>query len=381
MPVVLPEVDSYQPDGTGKGPLARAEDWVHVWVNTQDGSTKPFKGNDKADGWVEGWRETDTMDGFACSSWYFLRFADPHNQTAAFSADKVKFWLPVDDYIGGAEHAVMHLLYARMWTKVMFDEGLIEFNEPFKALRNHGMILAPDGRKMSKSWGNVIAPDEIIEQGYGADAIRVMELFIGPWNQSAAWSVEGMGGCFRFLQRVWTLTQEYLEAKPDQGKESKALLVATHKAIKKVSQDMHDFGFNTSIAALMELVNELYKIKADDNFTAGKTWKFALDTLLQLLAPYAPHMTEELWQQLGHTDSIHTSTWPTWDEKYLVADTITIVVQVNGKVRAQITVPTDSDEKATVAAVQADSKVAGYLAGKTIHKTIYVPGKLVSFVV
>ena len=381
LPVVLPEVDSYQPDGTGKGPLARAEDWVHVWVNTQDGSTKPFKGNDKADGWVEGWRETDTMDGFACSSWYFLRFADPHNQTAAFSADKVKFWLPVDDYIGGAEHAVMHLLYARMWTKVMFDEGLIEFNEPFKALRNHGMILAPDGRKMSKSWGNVIAPDEIIEQGYGADAIRVMELFIGPWNQSAAWSVEGMGGCFRFLQRVWTLTQEYLEAKPDQGKESKALLVATHKAIKKVSQDMHDFGFNTSIAALMELVNELYKIKADDNFTAGKTWKFALDTLLQLLAPYAPHMTEELWQQLGHTDSIHTSTWPTWDEKYLVADTITIVVQVNGKVRAQITVPTDSDEKATVAAVQADSKVAGYLAGKTIHKTIYVPGKLVSFVV
>lgn len=381
LPVVLPEVDSYQPDGTGKGPLARAEDWVHVWVNTKDGSTKPFKGNDKAAGWVEGWRETDTMDGFACSSWYFLRFADPHNKTAAFSADKVKFWLPVDDYIGGAEHAVMHLLYARMWTKVMFDEGLIEFNEPFKALRNHGMILAPDGRKMSKSWGNVIAPDEIIDQGYGADAIRLMELFIGPWNQSAAWSVEGMGGCFRFLQRVWTLAQEYLEAKPDADKESKELLIVTHKAVKKVSQDMHDFGFNTSIAALMELVNELYKIKADDKFAAGKSWKFALDTLLQLLAPYAPHMTEELWQQLGHKDSIHTSTWPAWDEKYLVADTITVVVQVNGKVRAQITVPADSSEEATVATAKADSKVAGYLEDKTIHKTIYVPGKLVSFVI
>jgi leucyl-tRNA synthetase len=378
--VVLPEVDSFKPDGTGKGPLARAEDWVHVWLNTETGETKPFKDGQPQDGWVEGWRETDTMDGFACSSWYFLRFADPDNKQAAFDAEKVKFWLPVDDYIGGAEHAVMHLLYARMWTKVMFDDGLIDFNEPFKTLRNHGMILAPDGRKMSKSWGNVIAPDEIIEQGYGADAIRLMELFIGPWNQSAAWSVEGMGGCFRFLQRVWTLVQEYLEANTDTG-ENKALTSATHKAIKKVSQDMHDFGFNTSIAALMEFVNELYKIKAADGFVAGASWKVSIETLLQLLAPYAPHMTEELWQELGHQDSIHTSQWPEWDEQYLVADSVTIVVQINGKVRSQISVSTDSSEADIVGAAKADSKVAAYLDGKSIRKTIFVPGKLVSFVI
>lgn len=376
LPVVLPEVDSYQPDGTGKGPLARAEDWVHVSLDPQTGATSAYSA---AQG-IEGWRETDTMDGFACSSWYFLRFADPHNSEAPFDPEKVKFWLPVDDYIGGAEHAVMHLLYARMWTKVMADAGLIDFKEPFKTLRNQGMILAPDGRKMSKSWGNVIAPDEIIEQGYGADAIRLMELFIGPWNQSAAWSVEGMGGCFRFLQRVWTLVQEYLDTKPEATKDNKQLVATTHKAIKKVSQDMRDLGFNTAIASLMELVNELYKQKAEDNFTS-KQWPFVLSSLLQLLAPFAPHIAEELWQELGNKGSIHTSEWPTWDESLLVSDTMTIVVQVNGKVRSQLVITTDSTEQAVTSAAKADKKVAGYLDGKDIKKTIYVPGRLVNFVV
>ncbi|HMS31357.1 MAG TPA: class I tRNA ligase family protein, partial [Candidatus Saccharibacteria bacterium] len=266
LPVVLPELTNFQPTGKGSA-LAGAEDWINTTCPKCGGPAK---------------RETDTMDGFACSSWYFLRFADPHNNEEPFSKEKAKFWLPVDDYIGGAEHAVMHLLYARMWTKVMFDAGLIEFDEPFMALRNQGMILAPDGRKMSKSWGNVISPDEIIEQGYGADAIRLMELFIGPWNQEAAWSVEGMGGCFRFLQRLWTLVQEFIEE--DSSRHSKldlessrdisfasetqnkldsrlrgndGLLQTTHKTVKKVTEDMHSMGFNTAIAALMAMTNDL----------------------------------------------------------------------------------------------------------------------------
>jgi leucyl-tRNA synthetase len=315
------------------------------------------------------------MDGFACSSWYFLRFADPHNDKEPFSKEKAKFWLPVDDYIGGAEHAVMHLLYARMWTKVMFDEKLIDFDEPFKALRNQGMILAPDGRKMSKSWGNVIAPDDIIDQGYGADAIRIMELFIGPWNQSASWSVEGMGGCFRFLQRVWTLVQEF-EASDTAGK---APLAAVHKTIKKVSDDLGQMGYNTAIAALMELVNDLYKAKTAG--MKGDDWHFALTGLVQLLAPFAPHITEELWQQLGQTGSVHQSSWPTYDEKYLVEDTVTIAVQVNGKLRATLQLPSDVTEAVATEAAKKDSNVAAHLEGKTVSRAIYVPHKLINLVV
>jgi leucyl-tRNA synthetase len=323
-------------------------------------------------------RETDTMDGFACSSWYFLRFADPHNNKAAFDRTKADFWLPVDDYIGGAEHAVMHLLYARFWTKVMHDEGLIDFDEPFMTLRNQGMILAPDGQKMSKSKGNTIEPDGLIEQGYGADSTRIMELFIGPWNQSANWSVEGMGGSFRFLQRVWTLVQEYKEAN---GKGEMAdLLPVTHQAIAKVSQDLEDLGFNTAIAALMEFVNNLYKIKAEKGY-GDKDWAFTLKSLVQLLAPFAPHITEELWQELGREGSVHASVWPVHDPKYLVKDTLTIVVQVNGKVRANIEVPAASSEESIVNTAKDNERVQGYLKDKELIKTIYIPGKLVSFVV
>jgi leucyl-tRNA synthetase len=369
LPVVLPKMESYEPSGDGRSPLAR----VPEFVNT----TCP-----KCGGKAE--RETDTMDGFACSSWYFLRFADPHNNEKPFSDEKVKYWLPVDDYIGGAEHAVMHLLYARMWTKVMFDEGLIEFNEPFKKLRNHGMILAPDGRKMSKSWGNVIAPDELIEQGYGADAIRIMELFVGPWNQTANWSVEGMGGSFRFLQRVWALVQGFKEQagkQPDEQSREQELNRIAHKTIKKVSQDLESLSFNTAVAAMMEAVNDLYKVKEQDHFANADAWRFALESLLQLLAPFAPHMTEELWRQLDHEDSIHTSEWPKYDEKYLVSETVTVVVQVNGKVRAQIEMPTDADETAVTDAAKANEKVQAHIAGKEIVKTIFVPGKILNIVV
>jgi len=366
LPVVLPELTKFEPSGDGRSPLANVPEFVNTTCPTCGGPAE---------------RETDTMDGFACSSWYFLRFADPHNADKAFDADKAKFWLPVDDYIGGAEHAVMHLLYARMWTKVMQDEGLIEFGEPFKALRNHGMILAPDGQKMSKSKGNTIQPDELIDQGYGADSIRIMELFIGPWNQSANWSVEGMGGSYRFLQRIWNLVQEHTEQQDESlTVTSDALQRATHRATKKVSDDLAQMGFNTAIAALMELVNELYKIKTEVPIGAV-IWHGSLERVVQLLAPFAPHIADELWQQLGHEDSVHISTWPAYDEKFLVQDSVTYAVQVNGKLRSTITMPTDSDEATVVAQATADEKAAANLADKQIVKTIYVPGKLVNFVV
>ena len=373
LPVELPELEKFKPSGDGRSPLAN----VPEFVNT----TCPICGGPAE-------RETDTMDGFACSSWYFLRFADPHNDKAPFAKDKAEFWLPVDDYIGGAEHAVMHLLYARFWTKVMYDEGLINFTEPFTTLRNQGMILAPDGNKMSKSKGNTIEPDGLIEQGYGADSIRIMELFIGPWNQSANWSVEGLGGAHRFLQRVWTLTQEYLnaQAKAEGGKIDDTIvqsdiLRVTHQAIKKVSEDMATLGFNTAIAALMEAINQFYKLKEQDGFTSIDTWRFSIESLLQLLAPFAPHITEELWQQLGHEESIHISQWPTYDESLLVQDTVTVVVQVNGKLRGEVEVAADAAESEVVATAQTNEKVAGYLQGQTIRKTIYVTNKLVNFVV
>lgn len=366
LPVKLPALTNFQPTGKGSA-LASATDWVNTTCPKCGGPAK---------------RETDTMDGFACSSWYFLRFADPHNDKEPFSKDKAKFWLPVDDYIGGAEHAVMHLLYARMWTKVMHDAGLIEFDEPFKSLRNQGMILAPDGRKMSKSWGNVIAPDDIIEQGYGADAIRIMELFIGPWNQSAAWSVEGMGGCYRFLQRVWTITQQFIESQAKTSAGTQPNIVAeTHRTIQKVTEDIRDMGFNTAISALMEFTNTLYKAKAEDQFADADAWQAALDALVQLLAPFAPHMSEELWHDLDHEDSVHLTSWPEWDDALLAHEQMTIAVQVNGKLRGTITVPSDADKEAVLSAAQADTKIAAHIDGQPIRKQIYVPGKLVNFVV
>jgi leucyl-tRNA synthetase len=368
LPVVLPEVESYQPTGEGTSVLASVEDWVNTTCPKCGGPAK---------------RETDTMDGFACSSWYFLRFADAHNDKEPFSKDKTKFWLPVDDYIGGAEHAVMHLLYARMWTKVMFDAGLIDFDEPFLALRNQGMILAPDGRKMSKSWGNTITPNEIIDQGYGADAIRVMELFIGPWNQSANWSVEGMGGCYRFLQRVWTLVQDYNAAGGHTTEDPYAkedLLRSRHKLVKKVSADLSSMSFNTAIAAMMEAVNNLYGLKSEWGMEVPE-WKEALDVLIVVLAPFAPHIAEELWRQLGNQGSVHQSKWPEYDEKYLAEDTVIIAVQVNGKLRGTIEVTPDTSEQDAVEAAKKDSNVSAHLGGKKVSRAVYVPGRLINFVV
>jgi len=368
LPVRLPEMSSFEPSGDGRSPLARNADFLNT--------TCPECGGPAT-------RETDTMDGFACSSWYFWRFIDPQNDQKPFDADKVRYWAPVDEYIGGAEHAVMHLLYVRFWTKVMFDEGILDFEEPIVSLRNQGMILAPDGQKMSKSKGNTIQPDELIEQGYGADSIRIMELFIGPWNQSANWSVEGMGGSFRFLQRVWTLTQEFLASNASQNTADAAPLLRTaHATIKKVSSDMQDMGFNTAIAAMMEEVNELYKLKLSIPYgQAADAWRFTLGSLLQLLAPFAPHISEELWHQLGNDSSVHTSEWPVYDEKHLVADAMNIVVQINGKLRAQVIVAVNADKETILEAAKSDAKVAAALDGQTVKKEIYVPNRLINFVI
>lgn len=364
LPVVLPEVKSYEPTGDGRSPLANIPEFVKTKCPVCGGPAE---------------RETDTMDGFACSSWYFLRFADPHNDQAPFDKANAAYWLPVDDYIGGAEHAVMHLLYARFWTKVMFDAGMIEFEEPFSSLRNHGMILAPDGQKMSKSKGNTIEPDGLIDQGYGADAIRIMELFIGPWNQTAAWSVEGMGGAFRFLQRLWTLVQEQLAANPPHDKtQYHELKRIVHQTTKRVTLDIQDMGFNTAIAALMELVNELYKLKT--MLPLGSTdWSTALQTTVQLVAPFAPHIAEELWHQLGNQSSVHTSQWPSWDENLLETTEVTVVIQVNGKLRGEVIVPVGASQAQVSAAAQKLPRLVPYLKTKIV-KTIYVPDKLINFV-
>jgi leucyl-tRNA synthetase len=373
LPVILPDITDYHPRDDGRSPLANNEAFVHI--------TCPKCGG-------EAERETDTMDGFACSSWYFLRFADPHNDHEAFERKKVDYWLPVDDYIGGAEHVVMHLLYARFWVKVMYDEGLINFQEPFTRLHNHGMILAPDGSKMSKSKNNTIEPDSLISQGYGADSIRLMELFIGPWNQAVNWSTEGLGGTYHFLQRVWTLCQEFLLAEsnsdmPNDSDEAFSVRInrIMHRSIKILTEDMENFGFNTAVATLMETVNELYKLKAKDNFTNRRAWRIAIEQLIQLLAPFAPYISEELWHDFGHQDSVHQVKWPNWNEDSLIKTTTTIVVQVNGKLRAelQVNLPTSQEDVTKIASTH--EKIVPYLSNQIINRIVYVPDKIINFVI
>lgn len=364
LPVVLPEVASFEP--TGNGSVLEAE---IDWVNT----TCPDCGKAAK-------RETDTMDGYACSSWYFLRYTDPHNDQQAWDPTKANHWLPIDYYCGG-DHAVSHLLYSRFWMHFFADQGWIEKSrqEPVGKLVYNGYIQAQDGQKMSKSKGNVVNPDDLIEQGYGADSLRLFEMFIAPYDQSTNWNTRGVPGTFKFLQRLWTMTQEFLEAEVAAG-ENKEVLVVAHRAIKNVSSDLDRLSFNTAVASLMEAVNSLYKIKAAG--LAGKeSWLFALESLVQLVAPFAPHIAEELWQDLGHTDSVHVSNWPVHDEKYLQTDTMTIVVQVNGKVRAQLQVATDAQKDAILTEAKAHEHVKTFIDGHELKKEIYVPGKLVSLVV
>lgn len=365
LPVELPKVEHYEPTDTGESPLAEISEWVNTTCPT---CGKPAK------------RETDTMPNWAGSSWYYLRYFDAHNDQAFADRKKLDYWGSVDMYLGGMEHTTLHLLYSRFWHQFFYDLGLVPTPEPYAARRGQGIVLATDGSKMSKSKGNVVNPNEILDQGYGADALRLSIAFLAPFDQTTPWSPEGVAGTFRFVQRAWTLANEYADQSEKDGEANDQLLRAAHKAIAKVSGDLHEMGFNTAIAGLMEYVNELYKIKAASGF-ASSSWNFALTTLVQLMAPFTPHVSEELWGILGQEGSVHQSDWPVHDPKLLVQDTVNIVVQVNGKVRAQLAMPAGSSEDQVVEAAKQDQKVAGYMQGKTVKKTIYVPGKLVSFVV
>lgn len=362
LPVTLPEVEHYEPTDTGESPLAAITDWVNTTCPECDGPAK---------------RETDTMPNWAGSSWYYLRYYDAHNDHAFADRKKLNYWGAVDMYLGGMEHTTLHLLYSRFWHQFFYDQGLVPTPEPYKARRGQGIILAADGSKMSKSKGNVINPNEVIDSGYGADALRVAIAFIAPYDMTTPWNPEGVAGTYRFLNRIWTLVQEYGES--TDNNENQTIISATHRTIKKVSQDLERMQFNTAVSALMELVNELYKEKT--NGIGGNDWRFTLTSLTQLVAPFAPHIAEELWKLLGNDDFVHRSHWPAWDETQTIGDTMTIVVQVNGKVRAQLQVAVDTTKEEIEQQALANENVQSFITGKEPSKVIYVPNKLVNIVV
>ncbi|MFC1987149.1 leucine--tRNA ligase [Chloroflexota bacterium] len=366
LPVLLPEDTEFKP--TGESPLK----YVDRFVNTTcPQCSSPAR------------RETDTMDTFMCSSWYFLRYTSPHFDTAAFDPAKLKYWLPVDIYTGGAEHAVMHLFYARFFIKALRDMGLVDFDEPFTRLFNQGIIIA-EHQKMSKSRGNAITPDDYVSE-LGADTVRAYLMFVGPWEQGGEWNDNGISGANRWLNRVWSLVLEPYQ-RVDAGdkladeKSYVELQRITHQTIRKVTSDLEKMRFNTMIAALMEFTKYLAKSKETGQVT-DSVWKEAADSLLLLLAPTAPHLAEELWQRIGHNYSIHNQSWPKWDEELAKEEEITLVIQVNGKLRDRITVPVSITENEALWLATESPKVGGYIKGKDIVKTVYISGKLVNLVV
>jgi leucyl-tRNA synthetase len=369
LPVLLPDIEDFNPTGDGRSPLARVESWVNTTCPECDGPAQ---------------RETDTMDGFACSSWYFLRFTSPHYDDGPFEPEEMNYWSPPDVYVGGAEHAVMHLLYARFWTKVMYDAGLVPFDEPFPQLRNQGVLHAADGQRMSKSKGNVITPDEVVA-AHGTDALRAYILFIGPFDGDVIWNDSNIKGVDRFLEKLWKLVLE-IAGRRDTGTQGhgdaeRAFRRRLHLTIRRITDDFERFKFNTAVAALMEYLNYL----AEQRGTAISTalWREALEAYTRLLSPIAPFITEEIWQEvLGHQgESVHESDWPDYDEALTVAEEITLMIQVNGKLRDKLTVPADIDDDALREAVLAREKVQKRLNGRTVRKTIIVPKRLVNVVI
>ena len=351
LPLLLPQVESYEPTDDGESPISKITDWVNTTCPKCGGAAQ---------------RETDTMPQWAGSSWYFLRYMDPHNKEAFASPEALKYWSPVDWYNGGMEHTTLHLLYSRFWHKFLYDEGLVPTKEPYAKRTSHGMILGEGGEKMSKSRGNVVNPNDIVEQ-YGADTLRVYIMFIGDFTKAAAWSSNAVAGCRRFLDRVWNLASEPLtgdEISRDNEKE-------IHRAIQKVSSDIDEMKFNTAIAQLMSLVNQFY---------AKKPTRGDIRVLLQLLSPFAPHICEELWQIQGFEGLASEAEWPEHDEAKMVDTEKTIAVQINGKLRSTVVVPADSSVEAVSAAALADKKIAGYVEGMEIVKTINVPNKLINFI-
>ncbi len=358
LPVALPAVDSYEPSGTGESPLAAITSWLYT--------TDPKTGQKLR-------RETDTMPGSAGSSWYFFRYCDPQNDQEFCSPAAEKYWMPVDLYLGGPEHAVGHLLYARFWTKVLFDAGLVTCNEPFKKLVHQGMILGEDGEKMSKSRGNVINPDDVVEK-YGADTLRVYEMFMGPLERDKPWNTSAIEGTYRFLQRVWRV---FIDEAADKLIISDAAptpedLKITHKTIKKVGEDIENLRFNTAISQMMIWVNHMTQAKEKP--------RACLRSFLQLLNPFAPHLAEELWERMGEKTSLTWETWPTFDPALAKDDLITVAVQVLGKTRGTVEVEPGTDQSTIEALAKEIASVAMQLQGKTIRKVIYVPGKILNFV-
>jgi leucyl-tRNA synthetase len=365
LPVMLPEMTDFLPDGSGRSPLARLPEFVHTTCPVCGGPAE---------------RETDTMGGFACSSWYFLRFTSPHYSEGPFEPDAMRYWMPVDLYVGGAEHAVLHLLYARFWTKVMHDAGLLPFDEPFAKLMNQGQLLAPDGQRMSKSRGNVITPDSVVAS-HGADALRLYEMFMAPFDQEVAWSTEGLSGAWRFLNRIWKLYGECypaLQESPESA-EDPELERELQRTIRRVSERIAGFRFNTMVSALMELANTLGERKRSGAWRTA-TFQRVLDTFLVLLAPAAPHIADELWSLSGHTGSVHQQPWPTWDAVLAREETVAIPVQVDGRLRDTLQVSGDESEAELQALALASPRVQPHLEGRTVVRVIFVAGKVVSIV-
>jgi leucyl-tRNA synthetase len=360
LPLVLPSVTSYEPTGTGESPLAGVKAWAKAGY------------------------ETNTMPGWAGSSWYFLRYMDPKNKKAFADKKMLKYWKEVDMYVGGSEHATGHLLYSRFWHKFLFDMGYVPTAEPFKTLKNQGMILASDGRKMSKRWGNVINPDDIVKT-YGADTLRVYEMFMGPFEASQPWNTDSIIGSRRFIERVWKVASRINDFKsprisstlsrPDFKNHQYASLIKTlHKTVKKVHEDISNFAFNTAISSMMVLVNEMDKV---ENISV-KDFKI----FLQILAPFAPHITEELWREFDEKKSIHLAPWPKYNSKFLIEDTLKIVVQVNGKVRAEIDIPADANEESVFAQAFENENIKKWIPNiSDIKKKIYIKGRLINFVI
>lgn len=353
LPIMLPEVDTYEPTATGESPLSEIKDFVNTTCPVCGGPAK---------------RETDTMPQWAGSSWYYLRYMDPHNNEAIASDQALNYYSPVDWYNGGMEHTTLHLLYSRFWHKFLYDLGVVPTKEPYQKRTSHGMILGEDHQKMSKSRGNVVNPDDIIRD-YGADTLRTYEMFIGDFGSTAIWSDEGVRGCRKYLERVYNM----LDLVEDGEEYSKDLEVSIHQTIKKVSEDYENLKFNTAIASLMSLSNEMRSI--------GKITKADFRTYLILLNPVAPHLTEELWELAGFDGMLNQTTWPSYDEKKLVLDEFEMPVQINGKMRGKVLMDMEASEEDAISAAKSDNNIFNHLDGKEIRKIIYVPGKILNIVV
>lgn len=378
LPLELPDVASYQPSDSGESPLANAHAWVDIWFNPTTGdSVGANEAPSDTTGWIRGRRETNTMPQWAGSCWYYLRYMDPKNTEAVAGRSALEYWKTPDLYIGGAEHAVLHLLYARFWHKVLFDVGVLPYDEPFQKLFHQGIILGEDGEKMSKSRGNVVSPDTIIAS-HGADTLRLYLMFLGPLEAMKPWNPRGIEGVHRFLQKVWRgLIGEDGNAHPRiesaSGTEPAELTKLLHETIKKVTEDIEGMRFNTAISQMMIFSNALLKTE-----TIGSN---SAKAFVQLLAPFAPHVAEELWYRLGGSCSVQTTPWPSFDPKLLEDETQKLVVQINGKRRSELTLPKGIDEDAVVEAAQADALTRTHLEGKTIKRIIYVPGRILNIVV